>query len=118
MRVTRSSSARVRHTAELCGTSDSQLGSFLAPLRGALVLDAVFVSVCSAMTHCFVIAAFAVATSMYNHEPLSLVSVALCDEAFVCSLSPRALQFQLLHYVVSVYLVLSQKQETYLKQLK
>ena len=52
--------AIVRHHAELSGTSYSQLGSCWAPLREALVLDAVFVSVCSAMTHCFVIAAFAV----------------------------------------------------------
>ena len=86
MRVTLSGSARVGHTAELSGTRDSQLGSFLAPLRGALVLDAVFVSVCSAMTHCFVIAAFAVSRSMYNQEPLSLVSVALGPRrrAFTC----------------------------------
>ena len=77
MRVTRSSSARVGHTAELSGTRDSHYGSFWAPLRGALVVDAFFVSVPHAVTHCFVIAPFAVSHSSAHHEPLSIVSVAI-----------------------------------------
>ena len=75
MRVTLSGSARVGHTAELSGTRDSQLGSFLAPLRGALVLDAVFVSVLCGVTHGFVIVAFAVSRVSAQLRVTSLVSV-------------------------------------------
>ena len=78
--------AIVGHHAELSGTRDSQSGSFLGTTTRSSGSDAFFVSVLCGVTHGFVIAAFAVSASMYNHEPLSLVSVALGprERAFTC----------------------------------